>query len=127
MIKTGAWRSLLLVNPKGDAETNGLLAFLSQLRITVLWDPGWIAPLAAPSEPLRRQAVLARLRVTAGVNPHLRVLEGEPALLAAQLAREQNEDTLAPFSGAILAQLFPDRPLARSCGPGPLCSSPQAY
>ena len=110
VIKTRAWRSVLLVSPKADAEVNGLLNFCPRLRITALWDPGWTAPLAVPSEPLRRAAVLARLRVTEGANPRLRLLEGEPELLAAQLAREQVAGELAPFSGAVLANLDASRP-----------------
>jgi hypothetical protein len=98
IVKLRAWRTLLLVNPRSDAEVNGLLAFCPQLKITLVWDPAWLPPRAAPSEPLRRSAVLARLLVTAGANPRLRICQGEPWLIAAKLAGER-------FSGAIIPQL----------------------
>ena len=67
-----------LVNPRGDAEVNGLLP-----SVRASDDPG-LGPgpgnaSGPPTEPIRRAAVLARLQVTERANPRLRVLAGEPA------------------------------------------------
>ena len=109
VIKTRAWTSLLIVNPKGDGEVNGLLNFCPRLRITLVWDPDRVTPLAPPTEAARRAAVLARLQVTSRATPRLRVLVDQPTLLAAQLASEQHDGVLQPFSGAILVQLDQDK------------------
>ena len=111
IIKTRAWTSLLIVNPKGDAEVNGLLAFCPRLRIALVWDPeAMFSP--APTERMRREAVLARLQVTSRANPRLQVLSGPPLAAAAFVAQEQVTKGLELFSGAILVQLEQNLPLA---------------